>query len=253
MAYMLSAKGRRGQLTRAAEALKCQRSYLSRVISENLQLTPDHAFQLANFWKLPQDHSEYFRTLVEFERAGNPDFRRHLKDSLSKMKAKHESVQERTSRTGLSVDALKLNYFSSWISSAVHFLTSVPEYQSVKALSLRLGIKPEYVLKHLQSLQTQGFVEEKNDLWIYKAGEFHAPKDSPLVILHHQNWRNRAIQDAQDPENGNVHFTIVQTLSREDFERLKELMLQFISECTEIAGPSKPEEGIAMTCDLFRV
>ena len=73
------------------------------------------------------------------------------------------------------------------------------------------------------------------------------------MVLHHQNWRTRAVMDTQDFENTNVHYTAVQTVSKADFARLKELLLQFISEASQIAGPSKPEEGLALTCDLFTI
>jgi plasmid maintenance system antidote protein VapI len=100
---MLSSKTQRGQLSRAAEALNCQRSYLSRVISESLQLTPDHAFKLARFWRLTSDEREYFQTMVDYERAGDPEYRAHLKQRLLEVKRKHESIQERTARTAFSV------------------------------------------------------------------------------------------------------------------------------------------------------
>lgn len=59
--------------------------------------------------------------------------------------------------------------------------------------------------------------------------------------------------DAQDLENSSIHFTAVQTVSRVDFDRLKELLLHFISDSSQISGPSAPEEGIAITCDLFKI
>jgi len=253
MGHMLSGAHRRGQLTRAAEYLNCQRSYLSRVISENLHITPDHAFNLARFWNLNRDEREFFQTLVEYERAGNPDYRAHLKSQLMELKRKHESIQERTKRASLSVESLQTSYFSNWVWSAVHFLTSIPEYQTIDALSDRLGLKQETILQYLKQLESQNFIEHVRDRWVYKTGEFHAPKNSPLVILHHQNWRNRAVIDAQEFENNAIHFTGVHTLSKSDHEKLKELLLGFIAEANQIAGPSNPEEAIVLTCDLFRL
>jgi plasmid maintenance system antidote protein VapI len=198
----------------------CQRSYLSRVISENLQLTPDHAFKLARFWGLPLAEREYFQTLVDFERAGDSEYRAYLKERLQEMKRRNESIQERTARS---------------------------------ALSSRLGLKREILAGYLEQLRAQGLVEHKGGRWLYKGGEFHAPKNSPLVVLHHQNWRARAVLDAQDPGNDNIHYTAVQTVSRSDFERLKEMLLRLISETSRISGPSSPEEGYALTCDLFKI
>src|SRR4051812_14315407 len=86
MADRLNGEGRRGQLSRAAEALNCQRSYLSRVINSNLHLTPDHAFQLARFWLLNADETDYFTLLVDYDRAGTPEFRQALKGKLAALK-----------------------------------------------------------------------------------------------------------------------------------------------------------------------
>lgn len=250
---MLISAGKRGQLTRAAEALHCQRSYLSRVIAEGLHLTPDHAFKLALFLRLSADECEYFQTLVDFERAGDPQYRAHLQQRLAGMKRQHESVQQRAARADFSLDTLQVSYFSTWLWSALHFLTSIPAYQSLEALANRLGARPDFLRRHLEQLAAQGFVEERGGRWFYKKGEFHAPKDSPLVVLHHQNWRARAVQDAQDITGDSIHFTAVQTVSKKDFERIKGLLLNFIEEASRIAGPSQPEEGIAITCDVFKI
>ena len=253
MAYRLTGKERHGQLTKAAHAMNCQRSYLSRVISEDLHITPDHAFNLAGFWDLSSDERIYFQTLVEYERAADINYRTHLKGQLKELKARHESIQERTKRTDLSIDTHQANYFSNWIWSAIHFLTSISDYQNVDTIGDRLGLKKESVLYYLKHLESQGFIENIKDRWVYKTGDFHAPKSSPLVVLHHQNWRARAVMDAQNFESTNVHFTGVHTISRSDFDKIKELLLAYIGEATQIIGPSKPEEAIALTCDLFQI
>ena len=243
----------RGQITRAAEFLSCQRSYLSRVISEELQLSPDHALQLTLFWKMKPDERDYFITLVDHERAATPELRSFIQSKIIELKRKYDSIDNRTTRKTVGFDSNQVRYFSSWEWSAIHFMTSIPELQTPKKISERLGIKESEVSKKLKVLSEQGFVTETKGKWVYKGGEFHTPKNSPLVLLHHQNWRARAILDAQEYDRDSLHYTNVQTMSREDAEKVKSLLLEFISESNRIAGPSNPEEAVVILCDMFNV
>ncbi len=54
-------------------------------------------------------------------------------------------------------------------------------------------------------------------------------------------------------QTDHVHFTGVYSLSVDDYHRIKEMLLSFIAEANFLVGPSKNEEGIALTCDLFRI
>jgi hypothetical protein len=105
----------------------------------------------------------------------------------------------------------------------------------------------------LQILEKMEFILKKNNKWVYTSGDFHIPKNSPLVVLHHQNWRHRAVSAAQDFETNNVHFTGILTLSHRDRERLKELILNFIADANKISGPSNPEEAMALCCDYYKI
>ncbi|MGZ6468718.1 MAG: DUF4423 domain-containing protein [Bdellovibrionota bacterium] len=242
----------RGQLSRAAEALSCQPSFLSRVMNSEIHLTPDHAFLLSEFWRLGAEEKEYFQAMVEHERAANAQFRASLKARLTAMKRAQENLQQRTSKEGFPVSQQEALYFSSWHWSALHFLVSVPKFQNVKALASRLGLSEELVLTYLRRLESFGFVTESRGTWRYASGQFHVPKDSPFVVMHHQNWRTRAVVDAQNPASEGIHYTTVLTLSLADVERLKALLLNFISESESIARPSDPQESVVLNCDLFR-
>lgn len=257
MQELLMAADQRGQMSMAARSLGCQRSYLSRVLAENMHLTPDHAYKLCQFWRFNEDERNYFLTLVDYQRAGDNEYRQYLKNKIQQMIAKNEMIAERTNRKNLSVDSMQVEYFSNWLFSAIHFLTSIPQYQSFETLCQRLMCPPEVMKTYLEKLTEQGLIEKKEDKgktkWIYRSGEFHVAKDSPLVLLHHQNWRNRAILDAQGFNQSHLHYTNIQTVSLKDFEVIKELMLRFISDASFIAGPSKPEEAICINCDIFRI
>jgi hypothetical protein len=52
-----------------------------------------------------------------------------------------------------------------------------------------------------------------------------------------------------DPES--VHYTVVQSLSKVDFERVKQRLLELIQETARISGPSKEEKLMCLACDFF--
>ena len=254
MVYFLMTEARWGQMTRASEFLGCQVSFLTRVMKDKLQLTPDHAFNLADFLGFNAEEKKYFLTLVDFERAVDNKYKSYLGQVLVELKQKNESIAERTDRKNLTLEVFKANYFSNWIYTAVHFIVSVPKFQKIDSIAARLNLKKTVIKKHLKDLEEQGLVEvDKYDHWKFKSGNFHVAKDSPLVVLHHQNWRTRAILDAQDFSNDSVHFTGVYTLSETDALKLKEMMLEFISSANRVVGPSENEECIAICCDLFKI
>ena len=58
-----------GYQRQLSEAAGCHTSYLSQVLADKAQLTPDHAAGLAVFWQWNETASEYFLTMVQLERA----------------------------------------------------------------------------------------------------------------------------------------------------------------------------------------
>jgi uncharacterized protein (TIGR02147 family) len=248
----LSAEGKRGQLSKAAASLGCQASFLSRVINEELHLTPDHSYKLARFWSLAGDEMTYFLKLVEWERAGDPEFQSFLKKQLQDLKKKNLDVGTRTQRKDKTFEGLSTKYFSSWIHGAIHFLTCVPEYQTVASLSKRLALPDKLVKEVLADLQQMSFIEKKGERWIYQSGEFHLDRTSPLVVLHHQNWRQRAVIDAQAFDPQSFHYTTILTLSKKDIAKIHAMIADTVAEIQRIAGPSHPEDEVILTCDFFR-
>lgn len=251
--HRLRDSSERGALSRAAEALNCQRSFLSRVMNAEIHLTPDHAFLLSRHWKLSNLENDYFKTLVEMERASTVDYRNSLEAKLEQLRQTHLSLSEKLQRPSLLIEAhQQALYFSNWSWSAIHFLTSIPELQTTEAISVRLNLPHKIVLSQLEQLQVMGLVRKDKKKWIYNAGEFHLHRESPHVLTHHQNWRSRAAHSAQDTHGSGIHFTNIQTISKRDFEGARDLVLEFVGRCKELMDPSPPEEAVVITCDLFK-
>jgi uncharacterized protein (TIGR02147 family) len=241
-----------GLIAKMAKAANCQRPYLSKVLKGDAHLTPAQGYGLTQFWKMTSDETDYFMSLLEAERAGSPRYREYILRKAQTLKKSHEDLAKRVKRESAVIENEQIDYYSSWHWVAIHVLVSIPEYQTIEAICRRLSLAPHLVEYVLRRLETLGFVRRESEKWRFVSHDRHIPRGSPLVAFHHSNWRHRAILDAQDPNNDSVHFTVVQSLSRSDYEQVKQLVLDFIEKASKIAGPSKKEEMMCLSCDLFK-
>jgi uncharacterized protein (TIGR02147 family) len=242
----------RGNLKVFSEAAGCQPSYLSRVCSSKIQLTQDHAFRLCRHWGFDSDERQYFMDLVDMERAADPGLRDAINSRIRAAQAKHANLQARTSRTTADQVQTSSIYHSQWTYAAIHFLTSTLAYTTVHEISQRLWLPEAVVSDVLSALMEWGFVRKQGQKYLFATGASHIPKNSPALPMFHSNWRTKAVQDSQNPTNDGLHFTNIQTVSRSDLERLKQIAAQFVQTTAEIAGPSQPEELVVITCDVFK-
>jgi uncharacterized protein (TIGR02147 family) len=244
----------RGYQTLLAQAAGCKRSFLSQVIHSHVHLTLDHAAGLSAFWKFNEDETDWFMELVVLARAGS----RFLKDisrrRMAKLKKKRENLAERLEVPRSVGREAQLNYYSAWYWAAIHILLCIPDYSTVPSISDRLKLPAELVKQTLISLEEMDLVSRsKSGSWRATEKDIHLPKSSNLTIINHINWRHRVIYNIQQGDEQAIHYSGVHALSRADFERIKDLLLETIQNARGIVNPSQEEELICLACDLFQV
>lgn len=240
-------------VSRLAEAAGCQRSYLSRVMGSEVQLTPDHIYGIADYLRLSESETEFLLTQIEFERSASQSYRAHLKKKLQRLQKQNEDLQKKVQRSSSPDETTSAVYYSHWMFVALHILVSIPHYQTARAMSERLQLPLELVNDSLVRLNEMGLVKYHGGRWSFGGGELHVSKDSPWVALHHQNWRQRAVLDAQKRSTESVHFTVVQSLDEKAWQQVKQKLIEFIEQASKIAGPAKEEKLICLCADFFEV
>jgi uncharacterized protein (TIGR02147 family) len=246
-------KGSVGYKGKLAEAAGCQRAYLSQVLGSHVHLTPDHAAGLALFWSLPPFERDYFLELVALERAATPNLKRLIESKLEQIRREQASVSGRIKRPKIESIQLQSHYYSSWHFSAIHILITVANFRTLKSISQRLNLTEDRTRAALMLLEQMGLAKRDGEKWLPVSFDLHLPAHSPLTAINHMNWRQRAIQDAQDERTDGVHFTAVMSLDEASFAQIKNQMLQQISKTREIAVQAPEEDLVCFTCDFFRV
>ncbi|MFZ3228773.1 MAG: TIGR02147 family protein [Pseudobdellovibrio sp.] len=242
-----------GAISRMADAAGCQRSYLSRCLNAEIHLTLDHAYSIAQFLKLSESEEDYFMNLVEKDRAATATYRQKIIQKLNKIKQEQEDLERIAKRPRIALGEKEVFYYSSWLATALHIIVSIPKFQNVKSIAEHLQIDSNSVEMCLTQLEEMGLVKKDQKKWTFNSSELHVPKNSPLVHMHHNNWRQKAILDSQKANPESIHYTVVQSLDKKAYDEIKARTLKMISEITKIAGPSPSEELICFTCDFFKV
>lgn len=241
-----------GLVSKLADACGCQRSYFSRVVNGEVHLTPDHAYNLSRYLNLSETEVEYFLCLLEKDRASTKTYRDRQIAKIKRIREEQEDLQSVVQRPAASFGEKEFFYYSNWIVSAIHILVSIPEFQTVQSISQKLQVDNFTVEHTLQILKSFDLVKYEKGKWQYSSGEMHVPKNSPLVNLHHNNWKQRAMLDSQKLRTDGVHFTVVQSIDAKAWEQIKFKLLEFIGDFAKIAGPADCEDLVCLTLDFFK-
>ncbi len=254
--YIKKAGKIKGYKLSMASAMGCHSSFLSQVLNGSTHLTPDHAAGLSDFWGLTDDQTKYFINLVNIARSGNRKYRRFLEAEQEEIRARQKEVSSRiSSKRKVSDSGPPVAwYYSSWLHTAIHIALSVKSLRTVTALSHRLGIPIETIQKTIEKLDRYGFIERDSDGWKTTIYDLHINAASPLIGQHHSNWRQYCLTRlGMRSSDETTHYTSVMTLSRKDWEKIREMGLKFLAESRETAIASPEEELFCLNLDMFRV
>ena len=79
----------------------------------------------------------------------------------------------------------------------------------------------------------------------------HIGKGSPHLLKHHANWRIKAIQYSEELSENELMYTANVSISKNDFDELREKMVQFIKSFVTSAQASEAEEIATFHMDFM--
>jgi uncharacterized protein (TIGR02147 family) len=243
----------RGLRTQIAEHIQCQLSYLSQVLNGKPDFTLEQACRLNNFFHHDKDESRYFILLVEMARSGSSDLREHFQEQLRELKTQSFELKKRLKVKDEIPLAAQHTYYSTWFYSAVHIALAIPELQRPAQIAQRLNLPEEMVVKAIKFLVDIGLVELKGKSYEFTKRHVHLGSESEFIQRHHINWRSQALQSVEKNLATDLHYSNVVSLSKEDFEKIKEMVIENLKAVREVTKPSKAEDLCAITFDIFRL
>lgn len=245
----------KGNVSELATLCGCERSYLSQVLHGKSDLTPDHFIQFCEATALGETEAQYGLLLLLHDRSSSRKVRELMKTRLEKIRTEALSVAQAISAEKTQMDQIdehqKDLYYSNWLYSAIHILTSAAKTQSAEALSNELQTPQKVIEKILSDLVRMKIVTQSGEKFKHAPGDLLTTAKDPRTSLHHWNWRSKAVEGVARMDE--IHYTDVFTIDAADIEKIRELCLKFIKSQGQVVTKSGSEVGAALCLDFFPI
>jgi uncharacterized protein (TIGR02147 family) len=244
-------KTQRGLSRQLSEHLGVHPTLVSQVLAGPKDFTPEQLMEVCEFLGFAELETKYLIALLQKERAGSVKLKRHFQDSIDHIRAEALKVSNRIQTEKRLKGEEQAIFYSNWMYSAVHLLTTLDEKMTFEKICKKLNLQPakaRQIVDFLVSIQM--IVIDGN---YYKAGtrSTHLDRTSPFLLQHHTNWRLKAIDRAENLSEEEMMYTANFSVDQKDFLRLREELMQVIQRFLSVVKDSPAEEIAQFNLDLF--
>ncbi len=242
-----------GLVKAIGEYLGIDPSQVSQVLSGSKDFTEEQSILLSQFVGLSELETDYFLTLVKIERAGSKLLKDHYKKKAVKTKEQSINLKERINQDRILSDYEKSIFYSSFAYSAIRLSTSIGNGQTISEIAERFKVSREKVSSILTFLLESNLCSEKNGKYLLGTQHTHVERGSPFLSRHHHNWRVKSLERTDSITDQELQFTGPVSISQEDFNSVRELLVEVISKSIEKVKKSEPTEVACLLIDWFLV
>ena len=244
----------KGQKLRLAEYLNCKPSYISSILNGPADLSLEQAQAANEFLGHTATESKYFLTLVLLARAGTPALRKVYGEEVKTLLEQHLLVKNRVQSNRALTEKEQAQYYSSWYYAGIHVIVSMSDFRTREKIARALNLPQKTVNDAVEFLLEIGIL--KIDGKQLKQGETNLflGTDSPFLVRHQLNWRVQAIHSLDLPREKDLHYSGVITCSKDDIQKIREVMLETIKDIRNTVQASPKDEAMYVyNLDLFNL
>jgi uncharacterized protein (TIGR02147 family) len=247
----LPRKGR-GEGTRIARRLGVSTTLVSQVLAGEKSFTPEQTRSLTEHLGLTGLDADYLMFLVQQDRAGSVELKKYWKAKLAELRDRALKLSTRVRPQRVLNDQECATFYSTPLFSAIRLFTSVGNNgKSVAEICERFEVPRSKAVEMLKFLVETGLCLEKKDRFFLGAQSTHLEHGSHNLLRHHSNWRVRAIRQSEDLTDQELMYTAPVSLSKSDFESLREEMVGFIKKFLTKVHASPAEDIACFNLDFF--
>jgi len=242
----------RGVKLRLSKQIGVQPSFFTSVLKGRMHFSLDQAFDLATSMGLADAERKLFLLLLQRERAGTPALRKHFDAEIEEERKRSQNLARRLEGAMILDEAGMQEYFSSWAYAAVHLACLIEPFETMEAISARLGLERKTVIEILWKLEDMGMIQKGKKGFESGKTKLHLPKESLHLKQHQMNLKAKSLDMVQKGAEGMQYISLV-SISKADFHRIYEELVQTLNRTRPIIDESAAEDLYIFNIDLARL
>jgi uncharacterized protein (TIGR02147 family) len=244
----------RGEISRIADHLRVSGTLVSQVLAGEKSFTAEQTQALISYLGLSGVEADYIMFLVQYERAGSSDLKKYWATKLSEAKEQSLKLSHRVKADTVLSEQERTVFYSSTIYSAIRLFTSVGHQgKGIGEICERFDLPRNKAAEILNFLIGCGLLLERDGRYFMGAQKTHLEQKSPHFLRHHSIWRINAINHNQEVSDRELMYTAPVSISKDDFDLLREEMAQFIKKFLDRVHSSPAEEVACLNLDFYWV
>lgn len=239
-----------------AENLRIQKSYFSKVMAGNAELSRDQAFLYTQHFNFNDLDREYFELLVELERTSLKDYRKILSKKVKKLQHQNtQSLKYLKEKTGKQLTSDQLQrYYLLPETQLIHLSLGLPVIQKDPSVLKNIfGVSEEILTNCINTLKELDLIEDDGDLIKTKRSNMHLNNGSEFFHQWHTQFKLKSLEKLKSLSSEDKYNFLVTFSSKEkDKEKIRIEFLNFIKKVESIVKKSEKENLYQMNFDLFK-
>lgn len=235
----------RGRRSKLAQFLGCRVSHITQALQGQSHFSLEMAEKTADFLKLSPSEKHYLLLLVSAGRAGTSSLKKYFLKQAEEICQQRTDVSNRLEVSDQLSQKYQQKYYSSWTYGAIHLCCSLPQVKTPEEISRYLGLDLRWVNEAVEFLIEAKVLCIEEGALRTTGRRLHLPAGHELLPHHQMNLRWKAIESIQKPEEGDLHFSAIYSISLEDFHRIRSRFLEMLEEAEQVVADS-PQEDLAL-------
>lgn len=240
--------------SKMANACRVQKTYLSKVLNRDGDLSEDQLFLACEFLGFDNQETDFTILLYQWERTQILSRKKLLKrqiETIKKSKLQTEARFEKSDLVETKFDEAK--YYLDPMMQVIHICMTVKDFsENPSFLVNRLGISEERLTSCLKELENMKIIEIDQGRYQVIEDNLHLPKSSPLYSSYRSAQRLKSIEQCNRlSHEDSYNFSTVFSVEEQDAEFLLEEFLKFLKVSKKRVSKAKANKVYQLNFDLF--